>query len=280
MAGVADSVVYHPKGTVGHLTKGSVHARTGVIIYEYPLTERTRTLLRLEDLFARARHFLDRTDPRDHHAALVTLFEILEVCGRGELKSELLQELERLRQTMIGFRGNARIDQDKLSKVLIRIEEARAAIHGLSGKIGQHLRANEWLMSIRQRTGIPGGACEFDLPTYHRWLHHPAARRSADLAAWILPLQPIEDATAVALGLLRDSGSPETRVATRGLFQQMMTGRVAQMVQIRLDDDALAVPEASANRYALNIRFVTSGEEPRPRPIDVDVSFDLTFCSI
>jgi cell division protein ZapD len=251
-----------------------------VITYEYPLTERTRTLLRLEDLFGRARHFLERTDPRDHHAALVTLFEILEVCGRGELKSELLQELERLRQAMLGFRGNARIDQSKLANVVIRIEQARAAIHGLSGKIGQHLRTNEWLMSIRQRTSIPGGACEFDLPTYHRWLHHPVARRNADLAAWMLPLQPIEDATAVALGLLRESGTPENQIATRGLFQQMMTGRVAQMIRIRLDDEAVAVPEASANRYALNIRFVITGDEPRPRAVETDVPFDLTFCSI
>ena len=34
-------------------------------------------------------------------------------------------------------------------------------------KTGQHLRENEWLMSIKNRTGIPGGACQFDLPSYH-----------------------------------------------------------------------------------------------------------------
>ena len=66
-----------------------------MITYEYPLNERIRTLLRLEDLFERSRHFIARTDPLDHHVALLTLFEILEVASRADLKSDLLQELER-----------------------------------------------------------------------------------------------------------------------------------------------------------------------------------------
>ena len=66
-----------------------------MITYEYPLNERIRTLLRLEDLFERSRHFVERSDPQDHHMALLTLFEIMEVAGRAELKSDLLQELER-----------------------------------------------------------------------------------------------------------------------------------------------------------------------------------------
>src|SRR5690606_8844509 len=68
---------------------------TDVITYEYPLIERIRTLLRLEDLFERSRHFMALSDPLDHHVALLTLFEIMEVASRADLKSDLLQELER-----------------------------------------------------------------------------------------------------------------------------------------------------------------------------------------
>jgi cell division protein ZapD len=63
-----------------------------VITYEYPLNERIRTLMRLENLFGRANHFLvNEEDSRDHHAALLTLFEILEVASRADLKSDLLR---------------------------------------------------------------------------------------------------------------------------------------------------------------------------------------------
>ena len=61
-----------------------------MITYEYPLNERIRTLLRLEDLFERSRHFIARTDPLDHHVALLTLFEILEVSSRADLKSGVI----------------------------------------------------------------------------------------------------------------------------------------------------------------------------------------------
>lgn len=264
----------------GHRSPGSCRAVSRVITYEYPLTERIRTFLRLEDLFDRAKFFLNRHDPHEHHVALVTLFEILEVCSRAELKSELLQELERLRQVMLGYRSNPQIDQNTLAQVLERIEKSQSALLALAGKIGQHLRENEWLMGIKQRTGIPGGACEFDLPTYHRWLHHEPQRRSQDLDRWMGPFLPIQDATTVALGLLRESGKTQQFVAQGGLFQQMLAGRVAQMVRIRLARDSNVVPEISANRYALNIRFVIFGDESRPRSAEGDIPFELTFCNL
>jgi len=73
----------------------------------------------------------------------------------------------------------------------------------MTGKIGQYLRENDWLMSIKQRTGIPGGACEFDLPSYHYWLHRPSEERTGQLAAWTGPLYPLRDGTAIILRILR-----------------------------------------------------------------------------
>ena len=77
-----------------------------LLLYEYPLNERIRALLRLEALFDRFELFGSREDPHDHHVAVLTLFEILEVTARGDLRSDLLQEFERQRQTINAFRGN------------------------------------------------------------------------------------------------------------------------------------------------------------------------------
>ena len=79
-----------------------------MITYEYPLNERIRTLLRLEDLFERSRHFIALVDPHDHHMALLTLFEILEVASRADLKSDLLQELERQKQVLLSLQEQSR----------------------------------------------------------------------------------------------------------------------------------------------------------------------------
>ena len=123
-----------------------------MITYEYPLNERIRTLLRLEDLFERANYFVAEEDSRAHHAALMTLFEILEVAGRAELKSDLLQELERQKQILLGFRNNPQIAEGVLQQVISDIERSSAALFAMTGKIGQYLRENDWLMSIKQRS--------------------------------------------------------------------------------------------------------------------------------
>jgi cell division protein ZapD len=252
-----------------------------VITYEYPLNERIRTLLRLEDLFERSRHFIARSDPHDHHMALLTLFEILEVSSRADLKSDLLQELERQKQVLLSFRNNPEIAEERLSGVLKDIEQASASLFSMTGKIGQYLRENDWLMSIKQRTGIPGGACEFDLPSYHYWLHRPAEERTGQLAAWTGPLYPLRDGTAIILRILRESGRPQSVTAPQGMYQQMQGGKTAQMLRLRLEQAAACVPEISANKYVLNIRFLSqNGDDARTRTADWDVPFELTFCNL
>ncbi len=250
-----------------------------MISYDYPLNERIRTLLRLEDLFAKAEFFASQTQALDHHAALLSLFEILEVSCRADLKTDLLQELERQKQMLETLRHNPAISQQALDDILADISQTAARLHELSGKLGQHIRENEWLMSIKQRTTIPGGVCEFDLPSYHFWLSLDEETRRNDLNEWFTPLRPIYKGLQLVLNLLRDSGKTSRQIAQHGAFQQMLAGRVAQLIRITLDSDMPCFPEISANKYALNIRFTTLGGIQKPRSCDLNVEFDLTLCN-
>jgi len=54
-----------------------------VILYEYPFNERIRTYLRLEHLFDRMAELVPRAHPLDHHFAIQTIFEIMDVAARG-----------------------------------------------------------------------------------------------------------------------------------------------------------------------------------------------------
>lgn len=94
-----------------------------MITYEYPFNERIRTLLRLEDLFAKTLYFAQSDGALEHHIALVTLFEIYEVASRADLKMDLIQELERQRQTLLAYRNNPDISE-ALSGALYEIEQA------------------------------------------------------------------------------------------------------------------------------------------------------------
>ncbi len=248
--------------------------------YEFPLNERVRTMLRLEDLYFRVDRFIESDRSTDHHAALGVMFEILEVASRADLKSELLQELERQKKALNSLHNNPEILEDALDAILGEIEDASARLLGMSGKIGQHMRDDEWLMSIKQRACIPGGVCEFDLPSYHYWQHQPPEHRRQGLKAWLAPMLPLHDAITILLKLLRENGKVHHFTAFHGSFQQMQGGRVAQLLRISLDPDLPCIPEISANKYALNIRFVEAKYTAKTALFDQDVPFDLTFCSL
>jgi cell division protein ZapD len=251
-----------------------------VITYEYPLNERIRTLLRLEDLFDRAAFFLENDDAHDHHAALMAIFEILEVASRGDLKSDLLQELDRQRLFLDALRDNPAISVEKLDEVIAEMEAAFGELLSLSGKTGQHLRENEWLMNIKQRAAIPGGTCEFDLPSFHYWLHKSADARRGDIRAWLAPLVPIGTALRIVLRVLRESGRVTSLMAYRGVFQQMPMERAAHMLRLTLSRELACVPEISANKYALNIRFMVPGSVQRTKVLEEDISFHLAYCNL
>jgi cell division protein ZapD len=150
---------------------------------------------------------------------------------------------------------------------------------GAQGKTGQNVRDNEWLMSIRGRTIIPGGACEFDLPSYYAWQKRPAEQRHADITGWFAPLAPLFDALSLVLRLLRDSGGPVKMIAVSGSYQQMLQGKVYQMLRLSLDENLGAIPEISANKYMLWVRFTTQGGDLKPKPLEEDVPFELTLCN-
>jgi len=250
-----------------------------LILYEYPFNERIRTLLRLEDLFERFTFFLTQEDAREHHVALTTLFEIAEVAGRTDLKADLMKELERQRQTLAPFRGNPGIEQEALEAVLGEIEQTLGGLTDMHGKTGQHLADNEWLASIRSRTIIPGGTCKFDLPSYYAWQQRPAEARFNDIITWFTPLAPLFDALALVLRLLRDSGGPVKMIAAAGSYQQMLQGKVYQMLRLTLDASQGAIPEISANKYMLWVRFTSQGGDLKPKPLEDDVPFELTLCN-
>ena len=52
------------------------------------------------------------------------------------------------------------------------------------------------------------------------------------------------------------------------------------MLRLTLRRDMGCVPEISANKYALNIRFILPGSVQRTKVYEADVEFDLTYCNL
>ncbi len=251
-----------------------------MILYEYPFNERIRTYLRLEQLFRRLGELVPRSHPLDHHYAIQTIFEIMDVASRADMKSDVLRDIDRQKLQLNSYRGNPAISEQALDEVIAQLDACFTAINQLTGKTGQSLTENDWLMSIRSRIGIPGGTCEFDLPAYFHWQHHTAEQRRTDLGEWVAPLMPLADAIVLLLKMLRDSGSPQKVVVAGGQFQQNLPqGRTFQLLRLRIDPSQGWIPEISGNRLMVSVRLMRRGEDDRLHPAQEDGAFELTLCA-
>ncbi len=251
-----------------------------MILYEYPFNERIRTYLRLEHLFRRLGELVPRAHPIDHHYALATIFEVMDVAARADLKSDVMKDLDKQKAALNAYRGNPAIAQGVLDEVVAKLESCFGALNRLPGKAGQSLTENEWLMSIRSRVNIPGGTCEFDLPAYYAWQQHPADQRRAQLEGWASTLSPLAEAVHLLLKLLRDSGVPQKVMATAGHLQQTLAqGRTFQLLRLRIDPAMGLVPEISANRLMVSVRLMRQDTDAKLQASSDDATFELTLCS-
>jgi len=251
-----------------------------LVLYEYPFNEGIRTMLRLEHLFDRMAGLIARDSAVDHHYALASMFEIMDVAARADLKADVLKELDRHKSQLLAYRGNPAISEAALDTVIERIDVVFNDLNNSPGKAGQALTSNEWLMSIRSRIGIPGGTCSFDLPAYFAWQQGPPEQRRADLLRWTESLGPLAMALQVLLGLLRESGVPHKVVANAGQYQQSLPQtRTYHLLRVRLPADAELVPEISGHRLMVSVRLMRADTEGRLRPFTEDCAFEIALCA-
>ncbi|NNC97140.1 MAG: cell division protein ZapD, partial [Gammaproteobacteria bacterium] len=130
--------------------------------YEQPLTERLRTFLRLDFLFQQADYFLHRPSKMDSRIAITTLIDLLNVLTRGDIRSDTLKELDKFSRTLQNYLTYPGIDSDELKHQLTDIAQTRLQLEALGMSLGSELREHEFLNSIKHRSAIPGGACNFD----------------------------------------------------------------------------------------------------------------------
>jgi cell division protein ZapD len=249
------------------------------IVYEHPLNEKMRTLLRLEHLFQQVDHYLPRDDVWSSRAAVDGLLNMVNIFSRADIKADLIKELDRQREKLAGIRRTPGIDTERLDIILDRLAKATAKIFTIDGQIGHAMRHNEFLKSILQRSSIPGGSCAFDLPHYHFWLEQPKAFRHQESEAWLATLDPVSDAIELLLSLVRTSTSPTNEIAAGGFFQRSIDPQApAQLVRVSIPRELRLFAEISGGKHRFTVRFLEPAEEERPSQTRDDVPFSLNTC--
>ena len=250
-----------------------------LIHFEHPLNERIRTFLRLEHLFLQVDHFRPQADPWSNRAAIGGLLSIISIFGRSDLKTEILKELERHTSNLERVRKQPGVDMQALGQVLDDLEQAIHQVYRLNGQIARQLRSNEFLNTILQRSSIPGGSCNFDLPQYHFWLNQPYEIRQQQMSEWLHDLLPVREAVVLLLNLVRNSNLPTQERAQQGLYHRTLDSSApAQMIRVGLPRNSTVFTEISGNKNRFSIRFLEAMDAGKPSQTNRDVEFLLTAC--
>lgn len=254
---------------------------TDEITFEHPLNERCRTLLRLSHLFEQFDFHRTQDSDWDSRAALSALMDVAIILSRADIKSDLLKELDRYRGSLGRIADKPGVDSKRLSTVLAQIQHAEGQLRDVQGQLGQALRSDDFLTSIQQRSSIPGGSFDFDLPQLHCWLQLPHADRAAALSDWQRTVSPVQEAIDLSLSLIRNSATPAQERAANGLFQRTLDNQLPlQLLRIGLPRDARLFAEISGSKHRFTIRFMSAGDGQHPKAISHDVDFKLTTCMI
>lgn len=253
---------------------------TNQIIYEFPLNERIRVFIRLEQLFEQFKHFSAGPTSIDKRAAISVLLDIMSILRRNDLKSEILKELDRHAKVLNKFINSQDIDGKQLEGILDQLNTTSKKLYATSGKIGIGIMESDLFQSIAQRSSIPGGTCSFDLPEFHYWLEQPEAERGKDLQRWGQPFEDIRNAIGMLLDFVRNSNSGTDEIAEAGFFQIALDKNLPyQLIKVSVDRTLPCFAEISGGKHRCTVRFmVPSATEERPVQSTDDIPFILTRC--
>ena len=248
------------------------------ILYEHPLSEQVRTYLRLEQLFATQLHLREQDSTACHVSALRNLWEILDCLDRGDIKGEIIKELESQRAYFQQLQESPYIDDFKLKRFLEQLDQLLEWVGGYSGKFGARLRSIRFIDMLKNRIRMPGGTCSFDLPELHQFLNRPFEQRLDSLKSWFSHLEGLAQCIKILLRLFRENGEYQVVQSKKGVFQSSLSNKGnPQLLRVRLPKESTYFPEISGSKHYFSIRFMEQVEDDI-RPVADDISFELAIC--
>ena len=253
---------------------------TNTITYEFPLNEKIRTFISLENLFQQFIHFSEADSVIDKRAAISCLLDIIAIFKRTDLRAEVLKELNHQSSVLKKIASHEGVNTGKLHEILDQLEDISNKLYAYNGKVGSQTEENELLQSIAQRSSIPGGAFSFDLPEYHHWLNQDESVRAQDLQNWSQPYIEVNTALEFILNFIRNSRPPKHELAEAGFFQVSLDkAQPFQLLKVTLDKSLGCFAEISGGKHRCNIRFMEPTQDSkRARQSVNDIPFSVTRC--
>jgi len=248
-----------------------------VALYEFPLCEKVRNYLRLEQLFSQLHEAKTAQSEFQYLHFLEILFNIIDMVERLDLRTDFLRDIDAHEKKLVYWSQHPDIDTHALEQAIHHLHTLSSEIKK-NKKLGASLREDRFLSSIRQRFSIPGGATSFDLPFLFCWLKQDAEPKNADIEKWLKQLQLIDNALKMMLTYIREKSRFQDAECKTGFYQGSVEEKL-EMVRIQIDNTYGVYPVVSGSRNRYGVKFMQlQANEDGGMAVTTGVSFQLA-CS-
>ncbi|WP_115719972.1 cell division protein ZapD [Gallaecimonas mangrovi] len=238
--------------------------------FEFPLSEKYRAYLRLDYLLCR----LFKAAEEGEWPFFTVLFDLLDVLDRGDVKAELIKDLERATEQLSRWAEMPGVDAVQLQGLSDELQSHRQWLLNQQ-RLPPNWRDDPLLMGLRARFTVAGGDAPFDLPQLACWQQRSSLQRQADIAAWLGSVEPFARALSLFLRLVREGGRGEQVVARNGFFQAASENLVLlHLAGLPAD----VYPSVSGHRGRYTVRLMVLGNDGEATPLAEDVPMVLGHC--
>ncbi|PIJ49761.1 cell division protein ZapD [Erwinia sp. OLTSP20] len=243
------------------------------VLFEHPLNEKMRTWLRIEFLLQQLHQCHAVSNTLNALTLFRNLADLLDVLERGELRTDILKELDRQQQKLQAWINVPGVDSQIVYTLIDKLKQQHIRLMAVS-RPGQQLREDRLIGLVRQRLSIPGGCCSFDLPTLHLWLHLAQETRDSQIACWLASLEPLHSSLTLLLDLIRQSGAFHHQSSVNGFYQG--NAGEADLLRLKLTLADSLYPQISGHKSRYAIRFLPLDSDAGEVPSQLD--FQLACC--
>lgn len=245
------------------------------VLYEHPLNERIRSYLKLEQLFIQVNDCLACNIKTSQGIFFNSLFAILDVLERNDIRGDLIKDLEKLEQTLVLWSQAPNVDVSALEENLQHTVSLVLKLKCNQPKWWQ-LKEDKFLAGVKQRFAIQGGNSSFDLPQLQFWLNRSTESQKEDIQFWLELLDQIKYSLQLVLKFIRLRSDFETIQTDSGFFQD--NGEGLMLLRIQVDAGAPYYPTVSGNKFRYSIRFMLPCPQSGRRYSNQSTQFQLARC--
>ena len=220
--------------------------------YEFPLNERIRKFLRIEEIFKKMDAQMSIKKEFSEFSCFNTFFDIMATASRADLKVELIQEIEKQRLKL-----KSKIKTKKNIKTITDLNRIRIKLEKIKVVTGFNFGGDKFLHELKTRSDSPYGIVTTDFPEFQFWLQRTSfVERKAYFKNKVSDFASIRVAITYLMELLRSNVEVKSMETKTGTIQYKLNPLLRNdLVIIILPSSSKCFPSISSNNFAVNVHF-------------------------